>query len=111
MLWALVVFSATLVICLWGISLTLFPRHNPAAILHYSVTIGIDLIGHGVKVMIMPLVGTILLVFNYGLGTVLYRAEPRIAWVVWSVTPFVEIILLISLLLLLRLNVHEPSTL
>lgn len=49
---------------LWLLVYTLFPKDLPAAILHYNVAVGIDFVGEGKQVFMLPAVGLSLVVLN-----------------------------------------------
>lgn len=102
--WPLLLSGILLNIILWVLVFTVFDRSNPNAVLHYSVDIGIDFVGQGIKIVTLPLIGSLVLLLNGVLGIMVYRTEIRISWVLWAVIPLIQLILLGSFLLLLRLN-------
>lgn len=89
---------------LWVLILTKFDRSNPAAVLHYSVDVGIDYIDEGGRVIILPIIGISMLALNSLLGWLLFKTEPRISWQLWTVTPIVQLVLLLSAVLLITVN-------
>lgn len=96
--------AALLNAVLWVLILTKFDRSNPATVLHYSVDVGIDYIGEGGRVTTLPIIGLSMLVLNSLLGWLLFKTEPRISWQVWAVTPIVQLVLLLSIVLLITVN-------
>jgi len=96
--------SAGMNVLLWGLVSFVFPKDQPAAILHYSVDMGIDFVGQGSQIIMLPLMGTLLLVVNIVLGLAVWQADKRAAWVLWSVLPFWQVILLGVFYLLWRVN-------
>lgn len=95
--------SGVLNVITW-VATRFFPVNDPAAVLHYSIDIGVDFIGQGEQIMVLPLIGSLLIVFNTILGFSLVRANWRAAWVLWTVMPVVQLILLGVFFLLWRIN-------
>lgn len=87
----------------WGIA-GLFPLHESAAILHYTSTVGIDFVGEGRHIMVLPAAGLLIAVCNLAVGWLIVRADARTAWVLWSAIPIVQVLLIIALLFLKSLN-------
>ena len=102
--WPLLVSGIILNAVLWILVFTLFDKSNPTAVLHYSVDIGIDFVGEGIRIVTLPLIGSLILFLNGSLGLLLYPTEARLSWVFWSVIPVIQLILLGSFLLLLHIN-------
>ena len=100
------IFGTSLVLnaILWALVLNFFPRNNPATVLHYSIDVGIDLIGEGKQIIILPAAGLVILIGNSLLGAVLRRHNPTTAWIVWSAIPILQIILLGSFILVWQAN-------
>lgn len=96
--------SAILNGLLWFATLRLFPRDLPIAILHYSIGVGIDLIGEGNQIHVLPAVGSVLLVGNFLLGMVVNRVSRKAAWLMWGAVPFIQLVLGMAFVLLWRLN-------
>ena len=103
------IFGTSLVLnaILWALVLNFFPRNNPATVLHYSIDVGIDLIGEGKQIIVLPAIGLIALIGNSLLGATLRRRSPVTAWIVWSVIPILQIILLGSFLLIWQANIYR----
>lgn len=97
-------FSVILNVLLWLAALVMFPRALPAAVLHYSIDIGIDFIGEGKQIIVLPATGTASLVGNGLLGWLLSRTDPEVAWVVWSIIPAAQVILAAAFFLIWRAN-------
>jgi len=90
---------------LWVLVLVLFPRNDPATVLHYSIDIGIDLIGEGKQIIVLPATGLIILVGNSLLGAALQRHNPTTAWIIWGTIPILQVILLGSFVLIWQANI------
>src|SRR3989344_5193013 len=88
--------SAALNATLWALSLSVFPAEESAVILHYSVGVGIDFIGQGQQINLLPAFGLALMLFNGLLVRMLRRHEPLTASVIRGTTPLVQIILLVA---------------
>jgi len=106
---AVVAASILLNAFLWLATLWWFPRANPNAILHFSATSGVDIIGEGSRISALPIAGLILLGLNSMLGIAVYRAEPRVAWVLWFTAILVQLVLLISFFVLRYANTTFPG--
>ncbi len=96
--------SAALNIALWLLAWQFYSRHPEAAVLHYNIDVGVDLIGEGQQITMLPTAGTVLLAVNGLLGILVRRVDTRAAWVVWGVTPIVQLILVGTVILLWRIN-------
>ncbi|MEX2054978.1 MAG: hypothetical protein WD972_02250 [Candidatus Andersenbacteria bacterium] len=105
LLLGLVVVSLILNGILWYGALELFPADDPAAVLHYSIDVGIDFIGESRQITTLPLIGLSLIIFNFIVGLALARADVRTSWVLWSICPVAQIILLVAFYLLWKVNV------
>lgn len=88
----------------WVVALYVFPQDRVAAILHYNTSVGIDFIGEGNQIQVIPWIGTALLIGNSILALFLRSSSRRAAAMFWVVVPIIEAILLVSLVLILRLN-------
>jgi hypothetical protein len=81
-----------------------FPRRESAAILHYTTSVGIDFVGEGRHIMVLPAVGLLILVVNLVVGRIIRTADERTAWILWSAVPIVQVFLLLALFFLKSLN-------
>ncbi|MBI3256022.1 MAG: hypothetical protein HYZ63_03570 [Candidatus Andersenbacteria bacterium] len=88
----------------WLVAIYLFPKDRSAAILHYNTSVGIDFIGEGSQIQVIPLIGTALLVANVLLALLLRRVSKPAAGMFWGSLPLIQAILVGALLLILRLN-------
>lgn len=96
--------SVVLNLLLWILSITIFPQDSPVAILHYNAIVGVDFIGGGHQIYILPLIGVIILVGNIVVGLVVQKTSDRSRWLLLLTSVFVQIILLVSFAILWRLN-------
>ena len=96
--------SILLNVALWLQTSLMFSHDNPTAILHYSIDVGIDFIGPGKQIIILPLAGLILLVGNTVLGAGLKRADIRSAYILWSAIPVIQLILQGAFILIWQVN-------
>lgn len=87
----------------WAIVL-FFPRHDSATILHYTSTVGIDFVGEGRHIIVLPAAGTFMLTLNVLVGRSIVSTDKRVAWLLWSTAPLVQGILIMSLIFLISLN-------
>ncbi|MDP3997856.1 MAG: hypothetical protein U1C49_01260 [Candidatus Andersenbacteria bacterium] len=105
---SLSVYSVTLAIILngllWLLSIKLFPRENPIAILHYNTDIGIDFIGGGGDITILPAIGSLLVLSNIVLGLAVRPTDKQLARILWWILPIYQIVLLIAFYFIWRIN-------
>lgn len=90
-------------IFLWSLVLFVFPQHE-AAILHYSVDVGIDFIGEGHQIRVLPTVGLCILAGNLFLGLALFKVDKVSSWLFWSMIPVAQIVLIGAYYLIWRAN-------
>lgn len=100
----LVLLGAALNAGLWYAAMKIFPQDDPAAVLHYSIDVGIDFIGEGKQIIALPLIGSLILIMNTVVGLALARADLRTSWILWSISPIAQIILAAAFYLLWRIN-------
>lgn len=100
----LLVAAVLINIALWVVVLTIFNRANPAAVLHYSVDVGIDYIGEGGRVITLPIIGVVLLSLNIILSWLIHRTEPLLVWPLLAILPVLQLLLLLSAVLLITVN-------
>ena len=95
-------------ILLWVFVLLTFPKDSPAAVLHYTAGIWVDFIGEGLQIIVLPSIGTLLLVMNVVLARsvqgVSGQAGTSVFWVLWGSVPFFQILLLATYQLIRTLN-------
>lgn len=89
---------------LWLAVLFLFPREESAAVLHYSIDVGIDFIGEGKQITVLPAIGATLAAGNTVLGGALWRTHPLTAKILLLITPVLQVILVSSFILIWRAN-------
>lgn len=104
LLGVLILLSVLLNAGAWVAALMLFPADDPAAVLHYSINVGVDFIGEGGEIITLPLIGSLLLIFNVVIGLAALRANKRASWVLWGVVPLLQLVLLLAFILLWRIN-------
>lgn len=97
--------SLALNLFLWLLVWLLFPHDNPSAVLHYNIDVGIDFVGEGAQIIVLPAAGLILLAGNSLLGAVLRPVDKRAAWLLWTITPIVQLILISAFLLVWQANI------
>ena len=87
----------------WGIA-WLFPRHESAAILHYTSQVGIDFVGEGRHIMVLPAMGLLVLALNLISGRLIMATDQQTAWVLGGAAPLIQILLIIALIFLRSVN-------
>lgn len=103
-LWVIVAGCSAINVAMWIVALRFFPRQNLTAILHYSIDAGVDFVGEGQHITVLPLLGSTLLVLNLIIGFAVVKADKAAAWVLWSSMPLVQLCLSVGLIFLWRIN-------
>lgn len=101
---ALIITSVFLNIGLWFLAWFYFPQDSPAAVLHYSVGVGIDFIGPGRQILMLPIVGSCLLVINIMLARLIRPTSAAAYWMFQGANVPTQLTLLVAFLLIWRLN-------
>lgn len=73
--------------------------------LHYNIYFGIDYMGEWHNIFIVPLLGLIILIFNFLLSLFLYFKDKFISYILSIVASFVQIILLLASLAMVWINI------
>lgn len=92
-------------IFLWGY---LFFNIRPDAgqiFLHYSIIFGVDLVGDWWKIYYLPLVGVLVVLFNYFFSGLLYSVDKFLARLLSFWVLFFHLFLMAGTILLVRLNI------
>jgi hypothetical protein len=95
--------SLVLNLAAWAIAF-LFPRHESAAILHYTSSVGIDFVGEGRHIIVLPAAGALILILNLIVGRLAESADRRVSWMLWITIPIIQGMLIMSLIFLIKLN-------
>ena len=95
--------GAILNIALWLFAIFMFPS-NEAAVLHYSVNIGIDFIGEAQQIILLPLIGLLIFIGNNILGLAIKKTDLSSAWLAWSSATIIQLILLGAFFLIMQAN-------
>lgn len=96
--------SIVLNVVLWILVLTTFPKNDPLAILHYTAGVGVDFVGNGQQVLVLPGIGLALLCLNVILAYTVRQASVIAAWIFLASVPIIEVMLIVTYIMLLRLN-------
>jgi hypothetical protein len=67
--------------------------------LHYTVYFGFDRFGPKYDIFLFATIGTIILLVNLAVGTVMFRKEPLWQALWWALTALLELILIAALVL------------
>jgi len=78
---------------------------NELISLHYNIYFGIDLIGEWYRIYILSLSGLIIYFINLVLSFILYKRGRIISYVILTMTLFLQIILLIAAIFIVKQNV------
>lgn len=89
---------------LWIVVLATFPKDSPNAVLHYTAGVGIDFIGEGWQIIMLPGMGLLLIAVNVFLARFVERASEIAFWICISSLPLLQALLLATYGILLQLN-------
>lgn len=81
-----------------------FPKHDESAILHYTAGVGIDFIGNGWQIVVLPSIGAMVLLLNGVLAYMVRTISPLASWIFWASIPMMQVLLVGTYLILLKLN-------
>ncbi len=73
--------------------------------LHYDVVMGVNLQGEWWEMYYIPLGGIIIMAVNVALALIVYPKNKLLSTAIMCITPILELILLISTVLIVRLNI------
>lgn len=80
----------------WLVAILTFPREVPAAVLHYSVGVGIDFIGEGKQVLVLPGIGLAIIAVD-GILAAITRGVMRLGmWILLASAILAQILLIIA---------------
>lgn len=102
--WLLAAVLAIINIVFWIVVFTTFPRDMPAAVLHYSVGVGVDFVGESNQIMVLPLTGSVLLVLTVLLAYTLWRVSVAAVWILLGGNVMVQLLLIVAYAYILALN-------
>ncbi len=94
------VLALVLNIISWLVIATQIKPNAEVIPLHYNIFYGPDLVGKGYYAYIIPSVGLLVLLVNFGLYKYAIKKEPFAAKVIVSISLVVQILILISILFL-----------
>ena len=100
----LLLLSVIMNVGLWIFVFLTFSREDPASVLHYRVNVGIDFIGPGHRTLLLPAIGTALLIINTGLAWIVRRTNQLMGWLFIGVLPLLQSLLLASYIILWIVN-------
>lgn len=90
---------------LWVLTLSVFPYDSSATVLHYSQGIGIDMVGQGLNILVLPAGGLGLTLINAWLAWSVRHISKRAWWLLNLSIPLIQAILISAFVLLWRVNV------
>ncbi len=103
--WIAIAISLVANIGFWLLVWITYPTEIEAVILHYSVGVGIDFIGEGKRLFILPAVALSVLVLNTGLARFIQpAAQGRGAWILISVIPCVQLAAIVAYIIVWKVN-------
>lgn len=88
----------------WYVAARISPT-SEQIFLHYNIIFGIDLVGEWWKMFYLPASGAGILLVNYLLSYFLYGSDRLLARLISFLTVFIEILLLVGIVLIVRLNI------
>ena len=105
--WILASFLASLALLLfqWWYTISRIRPTNELLFLHYNILFGVDLIGEWWKIYLIPLIASILALFNFGLSYFFYQQDRVISRFVAVLTVFYLVMVLVGVTLIIGLNI------
>lgn len=89
---------------LWLFVAVTYSRDNPAAILHLSSGAGLDVIGWGSSMLLIPLVGFFIIAINGVLAFCIRNVNMQILWLLLGIIPVIQLFLILAYSTLWLLN-------
>lgn len=98
-------FSLALILnVLTWILLVDFPRGGQVFILHYRAQHGVDLLGSKRSLLIVPAIGSFILLLNAVLSFIVSRKDRVLPWAISALTIALEFFFLLALFFLFKVN-------
>jgi len=97
--------SLTINIFLWFFLLYNFWQANQYVVLGYNIYFGISLLGHWYQILIMPIMGLVVIAFNFSLGFYFYLKERLISYFLAGIASVFNIIVLLAALIIIYVNI------
>lgn len=89
---------------IWLLIFFLVDRSTPTVILHYNVFFGPDGFGRWSDLFILPGIGVVVAVLNYGVASWLWQHDRFLTYVAASLAALVQIILIVATALVVVVN-------
>ncbi len=104
--WLLVTSLVSLLIqlFLWTYLLIFIPPNSESVFLHYTVSVGIDLIGPAWQVYALPAGGALMIVVNYVVGFFTFNQGRFVARLLGVATVILQILLVVAEVFIVSLN-------
>ena len=102
-----VIFSLLLNILIWLLLYLKIGNQTESIALHYNIYFGIDMIGSWYKILMIPLGGIIILIYNWIISYFIYKQNNEnifLGYLLNFSSLFIHIILIISSILILIIN-------
>ncbi|MBU0597856.1 hypothetical protein KKF61_02565 [Patescibacteria group bacterium] len=80
------------------------PQEDPI-FLHYNIYFGVDLIGNWYLIFLMPAIGLACFFINLVFSYIIYKRSKIISYVILGITGYIELIIAIASLLIIRQNI------
>ena len=103
-LMAITAFALILNIALWIFLVVTLKATSESIPLHYNVYFGEDYYGSTTEAYRLPLMGLMILIFNFILGLLFYAREKTLSYFLISFLPIVQAFLLIAIITIYLIN-------
>jgi len=90
---------------LWWYVLSRLHPGNESIFLHYTSIFGVDLVGPGRNLLLLPLFGLLVLLSNFTVGFLVYRTDRFLAQLLASMTTFIQAGIFIAAWFIVGLNI------
>ncbi|MFA5021467.1 MAG: hypothetical protein WC508_00085 [Patescibacteria group bacterium] len=98
------IFSLLINLSLWVGLLWQERAFSDSIPLHYNIYYGIDLLGPWYQILLLPGLGLIFLVLNFGLASIFYRKEKIVSYFLVFSCSFVQLIFILASMLIVLIN-------
>ena len=106
--WPVAIFgglAAILNLFSWVWLMVQIPDMGGQMFLHYNVLFGVDYIGEGWRMFLVPLLGLVIFIINMLASWILYRRDVFMSYILVGVTALCQIFVVIATVLVVFLNV------
>lgn len=105
LVWINFIVALLLNIAMWVMIYVKVAPTDQSVVLHYNVLSGIDLLGQWYQIYTLPLIGLVLLIFNYVVAYKIYNRQVIFSYFLTVASSLEQIILLVSTFFVILVNI------